>query len=268
MQIACSSVTFEALMRARLMSLGDIFRLVKNLGIDAIELQYEHVPSSSASYINTLLKEAEGEEVSIVALSINNMFEFPDEAKREAELKRIRDCMDMAKALKVRVVTLSPGEGHPSDADSDACKRWVVDSFLRLAEIAEGMELPIAVRNEEGIFSHPDELLWLIDEVNSPYVGVCLNALNLIRCGLSGDEVYEAVELLAPFAMHSHVMFSELEESGSDRLIDYERLMHIFALAEYTGFHSIVDPSDNPFDRLPIAIALLRKSIQRALSSL
>lgn len=265
MHIACSSVTFEALMKDGLASLSDIFKLVKSFGVDAVELQYEHIPSLSQSYMEALLKEAEREEVSIVALSLNNRFGFPNEDEREAELKRIQHVMGLAKALGVRAVTLSPGENPLSDADYDACKRWVADCFSKLAELAERIELPIAIRNETGRLSHVDELLWLIDEVNSPYVGVCLNALNLFRCGLSGDEVYEAAELLSPFAMHSHVMFSEFSESGSDRLVDYERLMRIFASAEYTGFHSIVDPSENPFERLPVAITLLRQSIQKAL---
>ncbi|MCS7254540.1 MAG: sugar phosphate isomerase/epimerase family protein [Armatimonadota bacterium] len=267
MRVSCSSITFEALMKARLMTLSDLFKLVKDFDIDAVELQYEHIPSLSQSYIDTLLKEAQREEVSIVALSVNNRFGFPEETKREMELERIRRAMSIAVALGARVIKLSAGESHPSDADYDRCKSWVVDAFLKIAEMAERMELPVAVKNEEGVCAHPEELLWLIDEVNSPYLGICLDALNLIQCGLSGDSVYEAVELLAPFAMHSHARFSNFNEAGDDMLLDYERLMRIFAGAEYEGFHSIVDPSDNPLERLPIAVTLLRRSIQMALSS-
>lgn len=265
MRIACSSITFDPLIRANLMTLGDVLKVVKGFGIDAVELQYEHMPSVSPSYINELQTSIEGEKVSIAALSLNNRFGFPNEDVRERELERITKAAEVAKAIGAKVIKLSTGEGSPMDKSYELHKRWVADSLIRVAEVVERMGLPIAVENDEGMCAYPEELLWLIDEINSPYVGVCFNALNLIRCGLSGDSLYEAVELLAPFTMHSHAMFTEFDDEGNDSVIDYGRLIRIFADAEYEGFHSIVDPSEKPFERLPLAVALLNRSIKGAI---
>ncbi|MFA4016263.1 MAG: hypothetical protein RUDDFDWM_001366 [Candidatus Fervidibacterota bacterium] len=268
MRIACSTSAFDELFKTHQMIISDFFKLVSSFGIEAVELQVEHLSSLNKLYIASLLKEAEREGVSIVALSFNNRFGFPNEDARDEELKRISHLMRMAREMGANVVRLVTGESKRIEARYEEQKKWVVDAFLKVAEVAEEIGISVAIENCDEVCLHPDELLWLLDEVNSPYVGACLNAFNLLKsCKFDSKTFYEAAEMLAPFSMHSRVVFTGFDDKGNDRLINYSRLMCIFAESEYDGFHCIAGFHSEPLDSFPIALNLLLNSIEEALKS-
>jgi sugar phosphate isomerase/epimerase len=268
MRIACSTSAFDELFKTNQMTVSDFFRIASSFGIEAVELQVEHLRSLNEPYFASLLKEAEREGVVVVALSFNNRFGFPNEDVRDEELKRISHLIRVARDIGARVIRLVTGEGKRMEAHYEEQKRWVVDAFLKVAEVAEDLDVSVAIENSDEVCLHPDELLWLLDEVNSPCVGACLNAFNLLAsCGFDNKAFYEAAEMLAPFSMHSRVVFTGFDEKGNDKLINYSRLMSIFAESEYDGFHCIAGFHSEPLDSFPIAVKLLLKSIEEALKS-
>ena len=77
--------------------------------------------------------------------------------------------------------------------------RGVVPSLRRLAAAAEGVDVILAIENHTDVTAA--QLAWLLDEVSSTSLGVCLDTANAVRIG---DDLMEATALLAPFAVAVH----------------------------------------------------------------
>jgi len=59
MRIACSTSAFDELFKTSQMTVSDFFRIASSFGIEAVELQVEHLRSLNEPYFASLLKEAE-----------------------------------------------------------------------------------------------------------------------------------------------------------------------------------------------------------------
>lgn len=269
MKVGCSSWTFDMLIRAGEMTLLDFISVVSALGVSGVELLDHHFPSTTSGYLKQLTQQAERDGVEIAAVAISNKFGFPDEAKRDEALTHIRKFMDIAIALGAHSVRVFTGENRSPEKDYDAQKQWVLDALLHVAEYAEKLELPVGIENHDSVCKSADEILWLLDEINSPYVGSCPDPINFLPPRMEGNRevIYDETEKLAPFAVHAHAKFVGFDESGRDVYLDYERLMRIFSEAEYEGYQSIEYRTPNPVETLPPAIALLSRCIAEAVNN-
>jgi sugar phosphate isomerase/epimerase len=74
------------------------------------------------------------------------------------------------------------------------------DLIIKAVPTIEKFGIPIAIENHTETYA--DEILWLVDSVNHPLVGVCVDTVNSFGV-LEGPEV--AVQKLAPYAICNHV---------------------------------------------------------------
>jgi sugar phosphate isomerase/epimerase len=106
----------------------------------------------------------------------------------------------LAAELGHRRMRITIAHPHLRTDDGWSQARQSVPALRRLAEVASGYGIVLGVENHADVTAA--QLLWLLTEVASPALGVCLDTANAVRVG---DDPLLAAELLAPWVIAAHV---------------------------------------------------------------
>jgi len=82
----------------------------------------------------------------------------------------------------------------------------IAERLYRAAPIAEAAGVKLAIENHTESFS--SEILWLIDQVNHPFVGACVDTINAI---MVLEDPMVAIENLAPHSFTNHFCDHRIE---------------------------------------------------------
>lgn len=106
-----------------------------------------------------------------------------------------------------------------------------VAALRGLAAFAGAAGLRLGIENHWGISGNAANLARMIDEVASPWLGSCPDLGNFPR----GVDAEAGLRLLAPKAVILHAKSYAFAADGSEKRIDYARLLPIFRQAGFAG---------------------------------
>lgn len=222
-----------------------IVRFVAETGYDSIE------PTVTQGYSIELSTLEAGERARVRRLIEDVGLEIPaisghaslverDEDLHAANFQRLKDgvdlCVDWTIGERPPALDMTAG-GLPDEWD--AVKELLVERTAALVEYAAARNVVVAMApHYRSAITKADQILWLLDEVNSPYLRVNFDISHFVVFGYS---VTEAVELMAPVTEHAHVRdargvvpdFEFLIPGEGD--IDYVHYLREMARVGYTG---------------------------------
>jgi sugar phosphate isomerase/epimerase len=115
--------------------------------------------------------------------------------------------LDVAMKLSIPIVAVR-SEGKMEDREST---KQVLAYLKKLCELAENQGVSIAVKPHVGhSFHNTKTLLQLLNEINSPALGINLDSSNFYR---AGDDPAEAVLKLGSKIVHAHIRDCSLDRS-------------------------------------------------------
>jgi sugar phosphate isomerase/epimerase len=119
-----------------------------------------------------------------------------------ADFERLSRRLVLGARVGARAIrTLLAGERNSmSDAQRAEFARDAIEKLKRLAEVAEGVGVPLAIENHRDFTS--TELAEIVNEVGSPFVGVCLDNANALPVW---EDAVECAKTLAPLAVAFHL---------------------------------------------------------------
>ena len=170
-----------------------------------------------------------------------------DPAAHAANIDRFRAYLDLAAELQdsdepLSVSTTSGG----NTADWDRVKQRLVDQFGELAEYAAQAGVIVSMEpHVAAALSLPDQVLWLLDQIDSPAIGI---HFDISHFNVQGLDMEEVVAQLAPKSVHTHVKdergvvpdFEFLIPGEGD--MNYPRYLRAMDRAGYDG-HIVVEVS-------------------------
>ncbi len=165
----------------------------------------------------------------------------------DANERRFRAYLDLAAELQrpgERLIVTTTTGGPPSDWDSR--KSEVVERVGRLAEYAESAGVMVGMEPHVGAALHrPEDVLWLVDQVDSPALTV---HFDISHFDVQGIPMEESIALLAPVSLHTHIKDERGIAPNHEFLIpgegemDYPRYLTLMRDAGYDG-HIVVEIS-------------------------
>ena len=205
MKIGVSSYSFSSYIKRTKCDYLHICDKAKELGFDGIEFvnldfpgwEFTEKPIELAKKIK---EHCDKIELPIFAYTVGaNLFaEDPD-----AEVKRICDCLDVAKVLGAPVLRHDICWALPSDhlySYRDAIKKFV--PYIRqIADYAESLGIKTCTENHGYIFQSPDRVEELILAVNHKNFGWLCDMGNFLCADVSP---VDAIKIAAPYAFHVH----------------------------------------------------------------
>lgn len=190
MVLGISSYTFtwavgvKGHLPSQLFSWSDLIKMAKVMGVRLVQIA-DNMP---------LHMMKEDQICSLVTMASENKIELEAGANRMTP-GNLETYLDIAARIKSKILRfVIDGEGYKPGAKE-------VISILRNAEPElRKRDITIALENHNRFPAN--ELLHIIEEVNSPYTGICLDCANSIGIG---EGFHEVVTLLAPHTVNFHL---------------------------------------------------------------
>ncbi|MGD2185998.1 MAG: TIM barrel protein [Desulfobacterales bacterium] len=156
---------------------------------------------------------------------------------------------------------------HP---DVMAQIKSVASRLKQMAPAAEAAGVKIAVENHCDSFS--EEILWLLDRVDSPLVGACIDTVNAL---MVMEDPMTAIENLAPRAFTNHFRDDRIEfqrhgfnlvgTAVGDGDIDIKRAYEIIKTNSCMNRINIETEMEIPLDDMETALRMEKETIERSI---
>lgn len=218
---------------------------IAGLGFDGLELtviprwltELSTLDATERQRIRRLYQEA---RLQIPAIAGHTSLLADDPEQHAADLKRLHGAADLCADLAIdgHVPALNTTVGGASE-DWDHVRGILVDRVGALAAYTGERGVTLAVEpHVNTALDRPERVVWLIEQVNSPFARVNFDISHFNVIGLP---IEETVPVLAPLAAHTHVKDERGIAPRHEFLIpgegdfDYVRYLKAMAAAGYDG---------------------------------
>lgn len=234
---------------------GTIRRKTLTENLDAVvehgvrHLQY-HVPASGPP-IAEIRKEMDARQITISALSGTYNMIDPDVEKRHTGLRMLRSVAEKCAPLGTSVITLCTGSRDPQSMwrahpDNNTALAWrdLVESMEQALAVAEEYDVTLALEPEvANVIDSAEKARRLLDEMQSPYLKVCMDGANVFHKGelpKMREILDEAFALLGDDIALAHA--KDLDRDGQaghlaagTGLLDYDQYLGLLKENGYDG---------------------------------
>ena len=256
----------------RQMSTFELFDQTVRWGLDGLHLDDGVLESLEKSYLEEVRKAAESHKL---YLEYNFSMDLggqgigiqhdPAEAIATAELLGadiVKVSMDL-----IRPRPVAASRFHP---EVMVQIKSIASLLKRMAPAAQTAGVKIAVENHCDSFS--EEILWLLDRVDSPMVGACVDTVNAL---MVMEDPMQAIANLAPRAFTNHFKDDRIEfqrhgfkltgTAVGDGDIDIKRAYEIIKTTSSMNRINIETETEIPLDDMETALRMEKETVERSI---
>lgn len=268
-------IFFKPMVLERKMTLFDWLDVASTLPITGTEVHNQTLPGYSPQDIDQVRKALEARKLRVSQLTTAPDFTHPDPDFRAEQLKRAKADIDVASALGATCVRLTAGQAYPGVSREDGV-RWVVQSFERLLQYAEGKGVYLAYENhyKDYFWQYPDfsqraeVFLDIVRRMRGSGLRVNFDTSNQVMIGEDPMVVLREVKDLVV-----HVHCSDRVRPGQylhavagEGVVDFPKIFEILHEAGYRGWLSVEYNGTQGLDGLRRAINYVRRTWEEVTS--
>ena len=242
------------------------------MGFDGVEvLEVQMGDQKDAAARREIKRQALHAGLPLVGLSTHQGFVSPDKTKRQANIAKTTNSLELAYDLGIPTMRVNTGRwGTSGNFDilmankgieppldgytDDQGFEWVIDAYAKLAKEAEKRGVVMGLENHWGLGRTAAGVMRVVNAVNSPWLRTTLDT------GNSLEDQYSEYEALAGDAV---LVQAKTYFGGSIWYtldIDYERVAKILKAAGYKGFISLEFEGKEDWQTgVPNSLAMLRE---------
>ena len=192
---------------------------------------------------------------------VRNDFAQKDGALRAAAVQHVREWVEVAAKLGAPVLRVFAGQLPAGDAWDAAASRCA-DDLRQCVEFGKQHGVLIGVQNHGDLLKTSDDVLKLVERVDSDWLGVVVDTGSF-----KTEDPYVDVAKVMPYAVNFQVKESPFGKESPVRT-DLPRLVKIIRDANYRGYLPIetlmlADRPYNPQELVPKFLAELRAALDQ-----
>jgi len=245
-----------------------VFKTMARLGLKGVEI-ITHGPCYHADTLDTAeMRERTLELLNrlgleIVALSPHTEFLIFD---REARRQAVEHCMaqiDLTELYGAKIARIFSGGRIPEGKTKGECIDAVVEALKPCTEYAEKRGIKLAVESHGKFGNDLEAMVTILDEINSPMLGVTLDTANFKS---NGVDPVEAIDVLKDRIFHTHlkdILFTENGRQGAavgEGSLDFRAILKKLKEVGYKGKYCIeYEGKEPPETGLSKSIAYLNR---------
>jgi sugar phosphate isomerase/epimerase len=228
-------------------------------GYGSVRLGDKGTPTDA--YIRQFKRRAFDLGLAISGTGVANDLATADARKRAADVKHIKDWVEVAAKLGAPVLRVFSGPVPAGYEDKwDEVAKWMTDDLRTCAEHAEKYGVIIGVQNHGDMLKSADQVIKVLQMVDSPWLG----AINDTGYYLTPDP-YADMARVVPYTVNWQVKQRLGGKEGSAPM-DLKRLVHLMKAGGYRGYVPIETLSQpgqayDPFTLVPQFLQELRQVI-------
>lgn len=209
----------------------------REAGLEGVELWNNHFESLKTDYLDSLktLCKEEGLELYSVATKCD-FGNFAGEEIAHAK-NTLREWLSAADRLGVRILRVSIAAKNERDPQR---QKVIFESLTEVINENGYPRICVGIENKEPSAVQDIEDVKLMDKVSEGKLKLILDNGSII----DKSTVYNFMEKTLQYAALVHAKFFHIDESGGDKIIDYNRIIPIVQKSGYNGFLSIEYDSD------------------------
>lgn len=214
-------------------------------------------------YLNTFKRTAFEYGLGISGTGVRNNFTPSDKAERATGIQLVKDWVEVAARLGAPVIrvyadTQTPGKTWGDVAEGftrEQVQAWMVDALAECAAYGKKFGVIIGIQNHGDFIQTGDQLLSIINAVNSDWCGAIVDTGKF-----ASKDPYADIALVAPYAVNWQVKTS-LTIAGNDAPMDLVKLLRIVRASGYRGYLPIetLAPKDKPYDPFAVVPPFLKQ---------
>ncbi len=242
MKLGMTMYSFNDYAREEKMDVLGFIRTAADLGVEAVDLlayywkDEREEPLRARELIEDLGLE-------LAAYAVGNNFVQESEARLQEQVDYVRRGIEMAYELGAPVLRIFGG--HAPHMPKEEALKLAAEGIERVLEEAQEADVVLALENHGGVPGTAEELTWLIEHFDSPWLRACVDVGNFVHF----EDPAEAVARVVGYAAHVHI--KDLKKVGEGEQakweactpgegdIDYDRILPLFKDAGYDGALSI-----------------------------
>jgi len=227
-KIGCAAYSYREYLQDGRMMYEDFIEEAYRIGLDGVELTLYWLPSKNPSYFRKIKRLSFFRGLPISCAGISTNFCNPDISEREKAIKAVKEGLEIAHELGSPCLRVFGGY-VPEGYSKDEAIGWIVESLNSCIDDAEDNGVVIAMENHGGITSKADDVIRIVEGVDSSWFRVNLDLGNY------RESTYEEIAKTVPYAVHIHAKVS----IAKGMKIDYQKVKEILESERYNGFLSI-----------------------------
>jgi Sugar phosphate isomerases/epimerases len=252
---AICAYSFRNQLKDKSMSYADVIRMAADTGADGVDLTTYWLPDTSDATLFPLKKLAYQSAISIYTIGIRARMAQPTPELQSAEVKTVRDWLDVAQRLGAGHVRIFGG-AVPKGATEQQAVDWAVETMKRCAEEAGKKGITLGLEDDGGITTNADRTVEIFKKTASPWAGINLDVGNF------RDDAYNQIQMCAPYATNVHFK-SHVHVDGRSQEGDWPRILNILGNAGYRGYLALeYELDDDPKSNVPRLISKMREVIR------
>lgn len=222
---------------------------------------YPQAPTDD--YLYTFKRTAFEYGLGISGTGVRNNFTPSDKAERAAGVQLVKDWVVVAAKLGAPVIrvfcdTQSHGQGWQDVAKGytrEQVQAWMVDALGECVEHGRKYGVIIGVQNHGDFLQTGEQLLLLINAVNSDWCGAIVDTGKFVS-----KDPYKDIALVAPYAVNWQIKQSPAG-ADSDVPTDLTKLLRIIRASGYRGYLPIetLAPQNKPYDPFAVVPPFLKQ---------
>lgn len=195
----------------------------------------------------------------ISGTAIGNRFTCPPGPEREQQLEQLKKWVDHAETMGAPCIRVFAGE-IPEGADKKTAIQYAIETTQLACDYAGSKGIYLALENHGGIVAEPEDMLEIIQGVQSDWFGVNFDSGNFHT-----DDPYASLAKIAPYAVNAQIKIEMRPKGGERQPADFERIIDILGEAGYRGYVALeYEGEEEPRDAVPRYITQLAKILDRA----
>jgi sugar phosphate isomerase/epimerase len=217
------------------MTLFDLLEFCAKNNFDAVDPTgyffpgYPAVPSDS--FINEFKLRAFHLGLDISGTGVRNDFCNPDKAQRAADVRHIKEWVEVAAKLGAPVIRIFDSTGKvPKEYTWDQIADWMVEDIKECVEHGKKYGVIIGVQNHSYFIKTADDVIKILGMVDSEWCGL-INDTGMFR---SADP-YEDIRRVIPYTVNFQIK-EKLMGKESDVRTDMKKLLQIIWDGGYRGY--------------------------------
>ncbi len=229
----------------------DLFQFIDyaaDHGCDGVELTSYFFPADcTPEFVAKVRRHAFVRGLSVSGTAIGNTFTHPAGPERDKNVALLKKWVDHAAILGAPHIRVFAGEA-PKGVSYDDARKNCLSTLDECCTYAGKHGVILGIENHGGIVAKPEQLLGIVREVKSPWLGINLDTGNFRT-----EDPYADFTRCAPFAVNIQVK-DEIRRAGAtaSEPADIPRFFKILRDANYQGWVALeYESAENPWTAVP-----------------
>ncbi len=250
-----SSSKQEPIKGERTLTMDEFIRHCAEWGVSGAELTSYYFPKNvTTEQLAAVRRRAHLCGVTISGTSVGNTFTHPPGAERDKQVAYVKEWIDKAAILGAPHIRVFAG-GVPAGGNLADAKKACIEQLEECGAYAGQHGIFLGIENHHGIVSEVADLLDIVREVKSPWVGINLDSGNF-----QTDDPYADFQKCVPCAVNVQIKTEIQPRAAKEKQpADLARLVKILRDGGYQGWVALeFEAKADPWVAVPATLDKLR----------